>query len=149
MYLTSKMICAPRTAAFHSSRRCVSHARTVGALTDRIKRDHQEIREYAENIRNAKDQNSKATWQNQFTWQLARHAIAEELVVYPAFERLGPEGRQRAEKDRSQHQSVGHIGEHPNVTTNTIRSKMPYISFRISHQPMRSSFQRLTNLWKI
>lgn len=43
-----------------------------------------------------------------FTWELARHAVAEELVVYPAMERYlgGGWGREVAEKDRQEHQSV-------------------------------------------
>jgi|SRR5579859_2961256 len=39
--------------------------------------------------------------------ELARHSIGEELVVYPAFEKyLGGRGKQLAEEDRSEHQTV-------------------------------------------
>lgn len=43
-----------------------------------------------------------------FTWELARHAVAEDLVVYPAMERYleGGRGREVAEKDRQEHQGV-------------------------------------------
>jgi hypothetical protein len=44
---------------------------------------------------------------NQFTWELARHSIAEELVVYPAFEKyLGDKGKLMAEDDRKEHHQV-------------------------------------------
>lgn len=79
----------------------------MSTISETIKRDHQAIRECADNIRSAKDEDSKAKWQNQFTWELARHSIGEELVVYPAFEKhLGADGKQRADKDRAEHKSV-------------------------------------------
>jgi len=79
----------------------------MSTISDAIKKDHQEIIEYAENIRTAKDNDSKTRWQNQFTWELARHSIGEELVVYPAFAKhLGVRGQGMADKDRDEHQSV-------------------------------------------
>ena len=79
----------------------------MSSISDAIKKDHQEIKEYAENIRTATDDDSKTRWQNQFTWELARHSIGEELVVYPAFEKhLGARGKVMADKDRDEHQSV-------------------------------------------
>jgi len=56
-------------------------------VSDLIKHDHDELRTYKDNILNAKDDDEKVRWQNQFTWELARHSIAEELVVYPAMEK--------------------------------------------------------------
>jgi hemerythrin superfamily protein len=79
----------------------------MSTISDAIKKDHQEIKEYAENIRTATDDDSKTRWQNQFTWELARHSIGEELVVYPAFTKhLGAKGQAMADKDRDEHQSV-------------------------------------------
>jgi hypothetical protein len=46
-------------------------------------------------------------WANQFRWELARHSVGEELVIYPAFEKnLGPEGKRMADEDRAEHQTV-------------------------------------------
>ncbi|KAH8588031.1 hemerythrin HHE cation binding domain-containing protein [Bisporella sp. PMI_857] len=79
----------------------------MSTISDAIKKDHQEIKEYAENIRTATDNDSKTRWQNQFTWELARHSIGEELIVYPAFAKhLGAKGQAMADKDRDEHQSV-------------------------------------------
>jgi hemerythrin superfamily protein len=79
----------------------------MSTISDAIKKDHQEINEYADNIRGATDDDSKTRWQNQFTWELARHSIGEELVVYPAFAKhLGAKGQAIADKDRTEHQSV-------------------------------------------
>jgi len=124
MFLISRIVFSPRNIAIQSSRRCLSQAGTIGTLSDSIKRDHQELKEYADNIRNANDQNSQAEWQNQFTWELARHSIAEELVVYPALERyLGLEGKQRADKDREEHQSVRQMSGWHNTMINTCQIK--------------------------
>jgi len=65
------------------------------------------LEEYYDNIINAPDEDAAARWRNQFTWELARHSIAEELVVYPTFEKiLGGKGKQMADKDREEHQKV-------------------------------------------
>ncbi|KEF59570.1 uncharacterized protein A1O9_04415 [Exophiala aquamarina CBS 119918] len=79
---------------------------SANALTvmDAIKHDHAELKEYYENILGANDVDSKIRWQNQFTWELARHSIGEELVVYPAMEKhLGNTGKQMADRDRTEH----------------------------------------------
>jgi len=56
---------------------------------------------------NATDNDAQVRWQNQFTWELARHSIGEELVVYPAMEKhLGEKGRTMADKDRKEHLAV-------------------------------------------
>ena len=79
----------------------------MSTISSAIKKDHQEIQEYANNILTATDDDSKTRWQNQFTWELARHSIGEELVVYPAFAKyLGAKGQDMADKDRTEHQSV-------------------------------------------
>ena len=76
-------------------------------VMEAIKHDHAELRDYYHKILDAKDADTKARWQNQFTWELARHSIGEELVVYPAMERnMGDEGKQMADKDRTEHNKV-------------------------------------------
>lgn len=75
-------------------------------VSDRIKHDHTELEAYYNKIKSAKTDDDKVKWQNQFVWELARHSIAEELVVYPAMEKYLPNGLDMAEKDRSEHQIV-------------------------------------------
>ncbi|CAF4838499.1 unnamed protein product [Rotaria sp. Silwood1] len=46
-------------------------------------------------------------WANQFRWELARHTVGEELVIYPAFEKhLGAEGKKIADDNRAQHKEI-------------------------------------------
>ncbi|KAL4995322.1 hemerythrin HHE cation binding domain-containing protein [Aspergillus recurvatus] len=75
-------------------------------IIDAIKQDHREIEDYYEKILSATSDKEKIQWQNQFTWELARHSIGEELVVYPVFEKNLPDGRAMADKDRHEHNTV-------------------------------------------
>lgn len=75
-------------------------------VSDLIKHDHTELEAYYNKIKSAKTDDDKVKWQNQFVWELARHSVAEEIVVYPAMEKYLPNGQDMAEKDRSEHQIV-------------------------------------------
>ncbi|KAI4119157.1 MAG: hypothetical protein LQ338_007315 [Usnochroma carphineum] len=76
-------------------------------ISEAIGEDHKALDLYAENIRSARSTEDKIKWRNQFTWALARHAISEELTMYPAMEKhLGEEGLRLTNKDREQHQAV-------------------------------------------
>lgn len=76
-------------------------------ISDGIKKDHRELEEYYNNIINATDNDTKVRWQNQFTWELARHSIGEELLIYPIMEHhLREDGTRRAERDRAEHRVV-------------------------------------------
>jgi len=75
-------------------------------ISDAIKHDHQELRDAHQHIMDASTPDSKIRWRNQFTWELARHSIGEELVLYPAFEKYLDDGKAMADKDRKQHAKV-------------------------------------------
>lgn len=74
-------------------------------ISDLIKRDHRELEEYYQRIINSDSEDEQIRYQNQFIWELARHSIGEELVVYPKMEKFGG-GKEMAAKDREQHQTV-------------------------------------------
>ena len=71
-----------------------------------VMHDHRELEDYYQQIINASDDDTKVRYQNLFTWELACHAIAEELAVYPAMEKHLPNGKEMADKDRSEHNQV-------------------------------------------
>ncbi|KAL3474262.1 hemerythrin HHE cation binding domain-containing protein [Aspergillus californicus] len=99
----------PKQFPFASvQRRLISQSpiATTPRIIEAIKTDHREIEDYYNKLLNSTTDNEKIQWQNQFTWELARHSIGEELVVYPQFENNLPDGRDMADKDRKQHQSV-------------------------------------------
>jgi iron-sulfur cluster repair protein YtfE (RIC family) len=78
----------------------------MARLMDAIKKDHRELEEYYNIIVSSGDTDEQIRFQNKFTWELARHAIGEELVVYPALEKYLPGGTETADKDRKEHQTV-------------------------------------------
>lgn len=76
-------------------------------ISEAIGADHASFWEYADNIRTATDDGEKLRWRNQLTWTIARHALSEELTLYPAMEQhLGAEGIKLSETDKEQHQGV-------------------------------------------
>ncbi|KAL6874763.1 hypothetical protein J3F83DRAFT_728620 [Trichoderma novae-zelandiae] len=75
-------------------------------ISDAIVKDHRELEDYYNRITQSKDLDEQTRYQNQFVWELARHSISEELVVYPAFEKSLINGQQVAQSDRQEHQKV-------------------------------------------
>ena len=76
-------------------------------ISEAIGHDHKTIDSYAENIKTSESLEDKIKWRNQFTWALARHAVSEELAMYPAMEKhMGQEGLDLTNVDREQHQAV-------------------------------------------
>lgn len=106
---TTRLLFRSPQACFipYSSLRAFSASAPIAQrVIEGIKHDHRELEEFKNNILASSDSVDKARWQNQFTWELARHSIAEELVVYPAMEKWIPGGRNMADKDRTEHQHV-------------------------------------------
>jgi hypothetical protein len=82
-------------------------AANMSSITDAITKDHREIEDYYDKVVNAPNHDEQQRFGNQFTWELARHSHAEELLVYPAFEKyIGPKGKEMADKDRKEHHTV-------------------------------------------
>ena len=76
-------------------------------ISEAIGNDHKLIDSYAEKIKSSPTTQEKTEWRNQFTWALARHAISEEMTMYPAMEKhMGEEGLSLTNVDREQHQAV-------------------------------------------
>ncbi|KAK2731572.1 hypothetical protein FQN55_004645 [Onygenales sp. PD_40] len=75
-------------------------------ISDSVKKDHRELETFHNQIINADNDITKTRFQNQFVWELARHSIGEELLLYPEFEKHLADGKERADKDRKQHQKA-------------------------------------------
>jgi hemerythrin superfamily protein len=79
----------------------------MSTISDAITKDHRELKQYYHEVTNSSDHDHQERFGNQFTWELARHSVAEELIVYPAFEKhMGDKGHQMAESDRKEHHQV-------------------------------------------
>ncbi|KAG6897782.1 hypothetical protein C0992_011195 [Termitomyces sp. T32_za158] len=77
-------------------------------LIQAIKEDHREINDYYDQFVQASgNPDAQERWARQLTWEVARHAVGEEIVVYPLMEKcLGKEGVELADKDRADHTTV-------------------------------------------
>jgi len=75
-------------------------------ISDSIKEDHRQIENFYKVIVSSQDADEQNRFQTIFTWELARHTVGEELVVYPAIEKYVRDGVQAADKDRKEHQTV-------------------------------------------
>ncbi|KAF7330026.1 hypothetical protein MKEN_00266600 [Mycena kentingensis (nom. inval.)] len=97
-----------RTTLTYSRTQTTMTGKKIQTLTHAIREDHQEMYEYYDNYKKtAGDLDAQARWARQLTWEIARHAVAEEIVVYPLMEELlGEEGLRLANHDREEHQHV-------------------------------------------
>ncbi|KAF1739616.1 putative hemerythrin-like protein [Beauveria bassiana] len=80
----------------------------MSTISDAIIKDHRELKQYYDEVvNNPSNHDHQQRYGNQFTWELARHSVGEELVVYPALEKyLGDRGKQLADSDRKEHHEV-------------------------------------------
>jgi hypothetical protein len=79
-------------------------------VSEAIGRDHKYLDEIYERVKGARSIEEKTAWRNALTWNLARHAISEELTVYPAMEQwLGAEGKELTAVDFEQHAAVSSL----------------------------------------
>ncbi|KAF4449027.1 hypothetical protein F53441_7677 [Fusarium austroafricanum] len=62
----------------------------MSALSGAIVKDHRELKDYYNEVVNSTDHDHQQRFGNQFVWELARHSIGEELIVYPAMEKTSP-----------------------------------------------------------
>ncbi|KAJ4355134.1 hypothetical protein N0V95_003216 [Ascochyta clinopodiicola] len=86
----------------------LASTRAPATISDAITRDHRELQKYYDEIVNNKGNfDHQDRYGNQFRWELARHSVAEELLVYPALEKyLGDAGKAQADRDRKQHHKI-------------------------------------------
>ncbi|CAG7917769.1 unnamed protein product [Penicillium olsonii] len=71
-----------------------------------IKHDHLELVSHSQKIFTSINPDEQTRYQNQFTWELARHLIGEELVIYPAIIASLPDGQETADRNRLEHQGI-------------------------------------------
>jgi hypothetical protein len=76
-------------------------------ITDAITKDHRTLYAlYDQVVSPASSNDTRERYGNQFTWELARHAVGEELVLYPAVERYVDGGKELADREREDTQKV-------------------------------------------
>ncbi|OQD76062.1 hypothetical protein PENDEC_c005G03091 [Penicillium decumbens] len=79
-----------------------AHTRLLPA----VKNEHRELEYHTNKILRSSDPDQQTRYQNLFIWELARHIISEELVIYPALAKHVDDGQARADKRRIEHQTI-------------------------------------------
>jgi hemerythrin superfamily protein len=81
----------------------------MSTISETIIKDHRELEQYYNEVVNASDHDHQQRYGNQFIWELARHSVGEELVVYPYMQKyMGAQGKEMAESDRKEHHRVSY-----------------------------------------
>ncbi|KAK9483613.1 hemerythrin HHE cation binding domain-containing protein [Lipomyces starkeyi] len=75
-------------------------------IIDVVKQDHRDIEKCYDSILKADNNDTRTRWANQFVWEVARHSVGEEILLYPAFEKHIQGGKAVANEDRTEHQTV-------------------------------------------
>lgn len=104
----NKLALRPQLVRINIKARMTSTGASTGSISAAITKDHRELEQYYnEIVNNPNNKDHIERYGNQFTWELARHSVAEELLIYPAMEKfMGEKGKALAENDREQHHQV-------------------------------------------
>lgn len=75
-------------------------------ILEAIKHEHRELEAHVHTILASTSPDEQTRYQNQLTWELARHMIGEELIVYPALIKYVKNGQALADEGRAEHQDI-------------------------------------------
>ena len=102
------------------------------SVIDKILDDHEELRTYGAKFVDSEQDK----WFSQFVWELTRHHIGEELVVYPLLEKLGQQGMDLAKEGRQEHHQVKLDLEeiHSTKDTSKIKAMLSNLMTHLEHE---------------
>ena len=75
-------------------------------VIDDILTDHRELEEYYKQYKAAKSTEDSHKWFNMFLWEICRHSVAEEIVIYNMMEAKNEKGKELAFKSREDHRHL-------------------------------------------
>ncbi|MDP9884285.1 hemerythrin superfamily protein [Sinomonas atrocyanea] len=75
-------------------------------VVDILTRDHQEMVELISRIEGAPDSGTRRDLADTVIAEVMRHAVAEEMYVYPAVEKHVPDGKEEVEHDKGEHAEI-------------------------------------------
>jgi hemerythrin superfamily protein len=81
-------------------------------IIDIVKQDHRQVEQLfnqwkqLRTFSGLKDEEEANKIFNQMIWELSRHSVAEELILYPALEELGGRGKELSEASREDHRKL-------------------------------------------
>ena len=84
-------------------------ADTGGDVVDILTADHREMIGLIEMIEEATDPKERRSLADSVIAEVMRHSVAEELFVYPEYERSIPDGTEEVEHDKEEHQEIEEV----------------------------------------
>jgi hypothetical protein len=75
-------------------------------VVDILTSDHREMIELLDQIKHTSDSRQRRDLADTLIAEVMRHAVAEEMYVYPAVEELVPNGAEIVEHDKEEHQEI-------------------------------------------
>ncbi|PRP85458.1 HHE domain-containing protein [Planoprotostelium fungivorum] len=108
--ITQRLLTRPLTVNRPLLRRAYT-TKAPSAINQSIKSDHQALRDAYRHYEDNKNEKKEAQmWANKYIHDLARHSVAEEIILYPAFKTmLGKRGQEMAERDYEHQQVIKEI----------------------------------------
>lgn len=82
---------------------------TTGDVVDILTADHREMVELLETIETTTDPADRRALTDSVIAEVVRHSVAEELFVYPVYEREIPNGADEVEHDKEEHQELEEV----------------------------------------
>lgn len=81
----------------------------AGDVVDILTADHREMVGLLEMIENTADAEERRSLADSAIAEVVRHSVAEELFVYPVYEREVPDGADEVEHDKEEHQELEEV----------------------------------------
>lgn len=75
-------------------------------VVDILTTDHEEMVDLLDQIKNSADPTQRRDLADCLIAEVMRHAVAEEMHVYPAVEEHVPNGKEKVEHDKREHQEI-------------------------------------------
>ncbi len=75
-------------------------------IISKVTQDHRELETYFKNYKAAKSEEDSYKWFNLFVWEISRHSVAEEQILYQLLEAQGDKGKKLAQKSREDHREM-------------------------------------------
>lgn len=74
-----------------------------------IKKDHEELEYFYSKMKSSTNEDEEKSWFNQFIFEISRHSVGEEQVLYPLMETLGEKGKILAAESREDHDKLKRV----------------------------------------
>ena len=80
-------------------------------IDELIVMDHRDLRVFLDKFEKSGDFEEASKWLHQFIWEICRHSIAEEIILYPMLKKV-PNGREKWNDSLEEHRKIKQILSH-------------------------------------